>query len=321
MPGDTQCVGGIYGHLGLVTSAPAAIETPSTTHLLEQLAGLESRAVILVECRSGSFAFDTAAELAQHATVQEDLTVLVPGSDRYSAEEIDGVLHAAMLRPLERNGIVVDADSIPQQLVARLLKTLESPSAPTWFVLSTADASRLSAPLIGRVSRILRVEPQGVDSVIAELALHCEEDQARTIVELCSPRPELALQLILEGSSKSTAKSATTKNTKAPDSKKLDALVGNLEVLQGFDPDSPAGAVLATSTALTALTSRSDVSRDLLRLVLDRSEQLARTKLRASDPDGVSIIEAIERSRSLLERFSSTSSVLSALCAPVRQAL
>ena len=132
-----------------------------------------------------------AAEHAcDHAGLRADeFRYLSPASDRWTVAELAGsVVAQAGIQPLGPGWViaVADAASMDPAAAARLLKTLEEPPSPAWYVLCRDDEDLLPTALQGRVTAEFTVGTGGDPLTDAARAAGASEHLAQLTV---LPRP------------------------------------------------------------------------------------------------------------------------------------
>lgn len=266
--------------------------------------GLPRSAAVVLESRSASFAAAVAVAWAHGLAAPVDVREFVPAADRFKVDELDQVVAAAALRPETRNVLVLAAaDTLGESGCARLLRTVEEPSAPTVFVLAVSDRSTLSVPMAGRLHAAVAVA--GHDAARARTTareLGLDADSATRLVELVAPRFEL-VPLLGAGS--------------LDPAQLLDALARFSALGCDDGPDAVPGATAALGelTASVATAARGELGRDLCRLQLARWSDGARRKLRARDRDGLELVAAVARASSLLDRYAPPAAALTTVLA------
>lgn len=101
----------------------------------------------LIECVAG--------RLVSHGLVDPaDLRRAAPSGDRWTVDEVVGLVVGPVTRaPRGRCWLVVAADAaaMTPQTAARLLRILEEPPSPAWFMLCHGPDEAMPAPLRGRI--------------------------------------------------------------------------------------------------------------------------------------------------------------------------
>jgi DNA polymerase III subunit delta' len=94
-------------------------------------------------------------------------------------------------------GIIKSAESLSENAVNALLKTLEEPKTKVVIILTVTDFEVLPKTIISR-SQILRFQPVSGDSIYDDLIKNhqASRSQAKNFSRLCAGRPALALKFI-----------------------------------------------------------------------------------------------------------------------------
>lgn len=104
-----------------------------------------------------------------------DAVVCAPSGERWKVVDLEPVLHAFALTPLERKMLLIlAADAMDAGAYDRLLKLVEEPPFPCTIVFAAPTASALPATLRGRFTATCPVPvplPEGIDVLLRELAL------------------------------------------------------------------------------------------------------------------------------------------------------
>lgn len=140
---------------------PARVEVCCFESPLETLA--EAAFTSLVSLR-----LSTAAALV-------DAVVCAPSGERWKVADLEPVLHAFALTPLERKMVLLlAADTMDAAAYDRLLKLVEEPPSPCTIVFATPSVAALPATLRGRFTATCQVPvplPEGMAGLLRELAL------------------------------------------------------------------------------------------------------------------------------------------------------
>lgn len=140
---------------------PARVEVCCFESPLETLA--EAAFTSLVSLR-----LSTAAALV-------DAVVCAPSGERWKVADLEPVLHAFALTPLERKMVLLlAADTMDAAAYDRLLKLVEEPPSPCTIVFAAPSVAALPATLRGRFTATCQVPvplPEGMAGLLHELAL------------------------------------------------------------------------------------------------------------------------------------------------------
>lgn len=254
---------------------------------------LTGSGLIVLESETASFAALIAARAARPLGPLVDQRRFAPEGDRYTVAELDAILIAAALRPEQRNILTLEAlDTAGELAIARLLRTVEEPPAPTLFIACVRDRARLGIPLLGRAHAIVPLTGPGDGALEATLITGgLARATARELLALCYPYPQLAVVL----------------RDAHPEPLSMLRL---LEVVATLSVDASTLEVTAAAEALEALTTRKDLRRDLLRCWLTRAAGRARELLATCDPDGLALVAAIDAATTLVDRYGSPAAVI-----------
>jgi len=104
-----------------------------------------------------------------------DAVVCAPSGERWKVADLEPVLHAFALTPLERKMLLLlAADAMDAGAYDRLLKLVEEPPFPCTIVFAAPSAATLPATLRGRFTATCQVPvplPEGVEVLLRELSL------------------------------------------------------------------------------------------------------------------------------------------------------
>jgi hypothetical protein len=109
------------------------------------------------------------------AAAPADVVVCAPSGERWKVADLEPVLHALSLTPLERKMmLLLAADTMDSSAYDRLLKLVEEPPSPCTIVFAAPIAAELPATLRGRFTATCQVPvplPEGMGDLLRELAL------------------------------------------------------------------------------------------------------------------------------------------------------
>jgi hypothetical protein len=193
------------------STGPLGLLERSTVAELTALAAAPCAPGVVLHAGPGGLGLAAACALASEALRRpsvalgtgpdplSDLTVASPDGDTWSVEEVDDrIVAAAALRPVRFNVVVVDrAAHMSARAFDRLLKTVEQPPAPTWFILVATDASKLPATVSGRLAQVVMLQRRhGTAFVEALAAAGAPAAEAPEVARLCGELVEVALAVV-----------------------------------------------------------------------------------------------------------------------------
>lgn len=185
------------------------LATATISALAEVVTHPPSSPVLLCSGPAASPAADQLARglAAAVGAGESDIVVAHPDGASWKVAELDEqVLAPSHRSTATRNVVVVHAADRLVVGADRLLKTLEEPDAPTWFVLAAADVDRLPVTLRSRAAvevvalpadddtRTLRLIAAGVDADVAAALVAAAGPQVVFDLAACAD-PELAGEL------------------------------------------------------------------------------------------------------------------------------